>query len=107
MKVISRKCSVGLNGERHVKGVPFDVDENTGNRLITQGTVELVETINVPEVKVTLVEPNKSTEEIPVAEPITKIPEVPKPEPEIPAEEKPAEDEFKKVGGRWKRKKPE
>lgn len=92
MKVISRKCNVGLNGERYVKGVPFEVDEGTGNRLITQGTVELVEPTNVPVVKVTLDEPTKSTEEIPVAEVKSVV------------KEKPDEMEFKKVGGRWKKK---
>ncbi len=87
MRVISRKCNVGHNGERFVKGTPFEVDDETGNRLIAQGTVELYDKV---------VEEFKPTVNIPVVtiEPVIKD-----------QDDKPAEEEFKKVGARWKRRK--
>lgn len=84
MKVISRKCNIGLNGERYVKGTQFEVDEETGNRLLKQGTVELVDVPKVVEIPKTGVKQSTpKTDEKP---------------------EKTAEEEFEKVGGRWRKK---
>ncbi len=89
MKVVSNKCNIGLNGERYLKGMPFEVDEETGKRLLAQGSVELVDIL-------------KPVESIPVAE-APKLPvETPTATPEP---ENPVEEEFKKVGGRWKKRK--
>lgn len=87
MKVISRKCNIGLDGERFIKGTPFEVDDETGNRLIAQGTVELYDVI-VKEITPTTEAPAVTTE------PVIKE-----------QEDKPTEEEFKKVGARWKRRK--
>ncbi len=84
MKVISRKCNIGLNGERYIKGTPFEVDEETGNRLLKQGTVELVEVPKVVDIlKAEAKQPAPKTNEKPY---------------------KPIETEFEKVGGRWRKK---
>ena len=87
MKVISRKCNIGIDGERFIKGTPFEVDDETGNRLIAQGTVELYDVI-VKEITPTTEVPAVTTE------PVIKE-----------QEDKPTEEEFKKVGARWKRRK--
>lgn len=87
MKVKSFKVNIGYNGNRYPKGEVFDVDEETGNRLIKQGTVELVETSKpVESTKVVL----KSE-----VQPQVKIKPAPKPK---------NEEEFTKIGGRWRKK---
>lgn len=87
MKVVSNKCNIGLNGERYIKGTPFEVDEETGKRLLAQGTVELVGIPNPVEPSLSVESPKTPVETTAVT-----------PEPE-----KPSGDEFEKVGGRWKK----
>jgi hypothetical protein len=86
MKVVSNKVTIGLNGERYVKGTPFECDEETGRRLIAQGTVELVGVVIPAEVKKPVIE------------------EIKPEKPSEPKAEKPTEEEFKKVGGIWRKK---
>ncbi len=88
MKVKSFKVNIGYNGNRYPKGEVFECDEETGNRLIKQGTVELVEIFKPIESKKI---------EVPISEvqPQVKIKAIRKPE---------DEEEFTKVGGRWRKK---
>lgn len=82
MKLKCIKGTIGLNWTHHEKGDVFECDDETGNRLIAQGIVERID-IQKPDELKTIVEPM-------VTEAIS---------------EKPVEEEFKKVGGRWKKSK--
>ena len=90
MKVKSYKVNIGYNGKRYPKGDVFECDDETGTRLLKQGTVELIE-ISKP------IEANKA--ELPKPE----VQPQPQPKPKSVSKSK-DEEEFTKVGGRWRKK---
>ncbi len=67
MRVVSNKCTIMNNEIRYVKGIPFDIDDETGTRLLKQGTVERIETP-----KTNIIDEPVKIEEIKTKEPETK-----------------------------------